>query len=269
MVPAFYGATLTSFALLLWPFDFAFLSLKTTLIALFSGVSFFVAVYFLYAAMARGETSRVVSFIGGVSPLIVLVLSYFVLRERLPTHWVIAFALLILGSFFLARDNNSKNSEFGIDKRFSFYSVCAAIFFALTFFTSKLVFLESSFLNGFVWLRVGTILTVFILLLFRPVRKSLFECPLNVSGRLSAAFISNKTLSALSFFILNYAIKIGSVTVVNALQGVEYAFVFLLALAFSFLKPEALKESFALKDTFHKILGIALISFGVAILFIF
>ena len=266
---AFYGATLTSFALLLWPFDFAFLSLQTTILAIISGICFFAAIYFLYAAMAKGETSRVISLIGGISPLIILVLSYFILRERLPTHWVIAFVSLILGSFILARGNNSKSSEFSINKKFPLYSICAAIFFALMFFTSKLVFMESSFLNGFIWLRVGTILSVFFVMLFPSARKSIFESPLNVSDRISLAFISNKALSALAFFLLNFSISRGSVTVINALQGVEYVFVFLLALIFSFLKPEVLKESFTAEATLQKIFGIALVSIGIAILLVF
>jgi len=61
---------------------------------------------------------------------------------------------------------------------------------------------------------------------------------------------------------------LGSVTVINALQGVEYVFVFILTFIFSFFCRKFVMESFSLVAIAQKILGIVLISLGVALLFV-
>jgi uncharacterized membrane protein len=259
LIYAFYVGILNGAALLLWPFDFSFLPIKTTLIALFAGASFFLAIFFFYSAVRKGEISRIVAFIGGVSPLFVLFLSYFFLEERLPVFWLVGFVVLIMGSFLIAIDRH---------KTIPLYSFAAAVFFALSFFATKVVFLESTFLNGFIWTRVSTLFLACALLFFPYFKLMLARNPFTVSRRLLLFFVSNKALGAFSFLLLNYAIMLGSVSVVNALQGVEYVFILILALVFSYHRPEFIRESFSLGATVQKITGIALISLGVIFLFV-
>ncbi len=266
---AFNGAALNLLIFLLWPFVFSFLSFKTIIIAFFAGTTFFFSIYYLYKAMAGGEASRVVSIIGGVSPIIIFFLSYFVLDERLSVFWLFAFILLVSGSLLLTLEKGGGYFNFKIGGGFPFYSCASAVFFALTFFSTKMVFLETSFLNGFIWTRIGVFFAVLCVLLFPSLRKSVLESPLSASRRLFFYFASNKVLSALAFLILNYSFKLGSVSLINALQGVQYVFVFFLALMLYFYKPGVLEESFSLMAILQKITGIIMISVGVAILFIF
>jgi uncharacterized membrane protein len=268
-VYAFYAGILGGLAFLLWPLDFAFLPFYTFLFAIFSGAAFFFGIFFLYSAMHTGEASRVVSIIGGISPIIIFALSYGVLGERLSTFWISAFVFLISGAFLLSLEDDGGSFKFKIGERFPIYSFIAAIFFAVSFFLSKVVYTQASFLNSFIWMRVGSFSIAVFLLLWPSLRKAITRNPLNVSPGLPFFFISNKALSAFAFLILNYAISLGSVTVVNALQGVQYAFIFVLALATSLYNPKFLEESFSIKAITQKIVGIALVSIGVALLFLF
>ena len=67
---------------------------------------------------------------------------------------------------------------------------------------------------------------------------------------------------------LNYAIALGSVAIVNALQAAEYAFIFILTLGLSYFSPRIFYESFAPKHLIPKIIGIGLVSAGVVLLFL-
>jgi len=258
-VYAFYAGILSVVVFIIWPFDFAFLSFKMTLAAFFAGVTFLLSLFFFYSAMVRGEVSRVVCTIGGVSPVVILALSYFFLHERLPVFWLLGLVVLVSGSFIIAFEQKG---------RVSLFSFIAAIFFALTFFFTKLVFLETTFLNGFIWTRVGVMLLA-IAVFFTPAFRSLLkETAVAIPRRLLFIFGCNKALGAFCFLGINYAIMLGSVAVVNALQGVQFVFIFCLALLFSVYVPGFVKESFSFRATMQKIIGIIFISLGVAILFI-
>ncbi|MBU1178751.1 beta-galactosidase [Patescibacteria group bacterium] len=259
LVYAFYVGVLNSLAFVLWPFDFDFLSLKITLLALFSGAAFFAAIFFFYSALLRASVSRVVPVVGAISSVTVLFLSFLFLDERLPAFWLFAFALFVFGGLLLT---------LGKGRVFSAYSFAAAVFFAASFFTAKLVYLETSFLNGFIWIRTGTLLLAFFILFLPSFRHSLRHSPLKISNKLFLFFASNKVLSAGAFILLNYAIMLGPVSMVNALQGAQYAFIFLLALILSHSHPYIIKESFSKKVFIQKLFGIILVSFGIFILFI-
>ena len=259
IVYSFYTAILSAVVLVAWPFDFSFLSIQTTLIALFSGATFFLATFFYYSTMMKGAISRSASIIGGISPIIILFLSYFLLEERLPGFWIVSFFVLIFGSFLLA---------YGKGKIFSVYALLAAVFYALTFFSAKLVYLDSSFINGLVWIRVGGLLVALGLLLFPFFKKILKANPLKVNKKIFLFFVANKGLSAVSILILNYAISLGPVSIINAVQGIQYGMIFILAIFVSIWFPNFIKESLEFKIVARKIIGIALVSAGIIFLVI-
>ncbi len=263
---AFYAGLLVSFSLILWPLDFSWLSPLLTVFALCGGITFFAGIYFLYGAIIKGEVSRVISIVGGISPILIFLFSIVFLEEEFNTHSVIALSLLITGSFLLSLVKHGEKFTFG--KHFFLLSFLAALFFATSYGLTKAVFLKTSFLNGFIWIRVGTLLCVIFVFLVPRLRKAILESSRGLSSRLTALFFIDKGISAIAHIILNYAIKLGSVAIVNALQAVEYAFIFLLALGFSFFRPRIFYESLAPKHVMPKIIGIAFVSFGVALLFI-
>lgn len=260
LIYAFYSGILTSFVVILWPIDFEVLSPDLTVIALLSGAAFFMALFFYYSAILEGEVSRVVPVVGGVSPIVIFCLSYVFLNERLPELWLWGFFMLVLGTVVFT---------FGKGKKTSIYSFVAAVAFAVSFFLSKLVFLETSFLNGFVWTRVGAVLPSLVLV-FTPFFKKIHHLSgFNIKKRSFGLFLSNKVLSAVAFFILNYSIALGPLTIINALQGVQYVFLFILTLIFSAYFPRIVSESLRRGVIIQKIVGIVLISLSFVVLFVF
>ncbi len=263
---AFYAGSLTVFALFFWPFDFAFLSPFYTILALSAGATFFVAIYFLYGAIIKGEVSRAVSIVGGLSPILVFIFSIFFLNEELRIHSLIALFVLIAGSILLSFVKDGEKFKFG--HHFFLLSFLAAFFFAASYGLTKAVFLQTTFLNGLIWMRVGTLICCLAVLSRPHLRKIVFEGSKGFSRKLTTLFFFDKGISAIAHVILNYAIAIGTVAIVNALQAVEYAFIFVLTLGFSYFLPHVFYESLSFKNLVSKMIGIALVSGGIILLFI-
>ncbi|MEO6077334.1 MAG: hypothetical protein ABIP54_00930 [Candidatus Andersenbacteria bacterium] len=85
-------------------------------------------------------------------------------------------------------------------------------------------------------------------------------------GIIPIIFASNKLFAAGMFLLQTYAISLGSVSVVNALQGVQYVFVLILAVVVSLFFPKLFTEEISRGTVLQKMLGIMLVSFGVALL---
>lgn len=264
---AFSVGILGSAALILWLFDFSFLSPLLAFYAILSGISFFIALYFFNSAMISGEVSRVASFVGGISPIFIFILSYLFLSERLHFFSIAAFLMLIIGSITLSFAKNN-GEELKFSRYFFFLSFMASLFFAASYFLTKKVFLETSFINGFVWMRAGTLICALFVLLIPHFRKSIFEGAKGFTRKLTTLFIFNKGISAIANLLLNYSVMLGSVAIVNALQSTIYLFVFILALLISYFRPNMIFESFTFKSLLFKSMGIGLVSGGICILFL-
>ena len=191
--------------------------------------------------------------------MIVLALSYFFLGERLPAGWLLGFSALVLGTVLFT---------LGKGKKTSVYSFLAAIFFAVSFFLTKIVYLETSLINGLSWTRVGAVLLPVALLFFPFFRKVLYQSDFNIKKRSFFLFISNKGLSAGAFLLLNYSISLGNLSLVSATQGVQYVFLFALTLIFSAYFPGVVNESLSPRVIFQKVVGVALISSAIIVLFV-
>lgn len=266
LIYSFYAGLLGVVAIVIWPFDFSFLSLGLTIAALMAGATFFVGIFFLYGAIMEGEVSRVVSIVGGVSPILIFIFSLLFLGEKIHIPSFIALMMLIAGSGLLSFVRNGDKYQFG--KHFFLLCFLGAFFFAISYGLTKAVFLKTSFINGFVWMRMGTVVCSLLVLLEPKLRRSIFEGSRGFPPKLSTLFIFNKGISALAHVAVNYAIKLGSVAIVNALVSLEYVFIFILTCGLSCFLPKVFYESLSPKNLIPKIVGIGLVSAGVIMLFI-
>jgi uncharacterized membrane protein len=202
--------------------------------------------------------------------MVILVLSFFFLDERLNPYWYSAFAVLICGAVLLSFEGKGRIFSFRHEEKFAFFSVFSALLFALSYFLSKLVYDNTTFINGFVWTRFGPLAVVLIFLLSPKLRSAIRVNQLNVVPKLSFIFIFNKILAAAAILVIGYSVSVStsSVALINALQSVQYACVFFIALVLSRFKPELLNENLSLKAVFQKILGICLVTLGIIMLFV-
>ena len=78
--------------------------------------------------------------------------------------------------------------------------------------------------------------------------------------------VGNKTLAGIGALLMNFAISKGSVTLISAVAGVQYAFVFLFSIIIFFINPALLAEKVNKKTVIQKISAILIIAAGLALL---
>ncbi|MFH1030116.1 MAG: DMT family transporter [bacterium] len=262
-VYSFYVGALSIFVLAFIPFGFFIPPLKILLTALLSGVVFLFALYFFFIALLENEASRVAAIIGGLSPIFLLVLSAIFMKEFLQSRELLAFLLLLAGSLLICF--GEKGLQVKVKKIGC--AVFAAFLFAISFFLTKLVYSQQPFWNGFIWSRLGSFFAAFLLLIPRKNRSDVFRA--KSSGKQKKAglmLVANKALAGIHFVFLNWALSKGSAVLVNALQGIQYAFVFLITLIFSIFFPKILREDIDKVAVWKKICAILLIIAGIVVL---
>ncbi|MEA2113048.1 MAG: DMT family transporter [Patescibacteria group bacterium] len=267
---AFYVGLLSgSASLLLIPLGFSWLSFGQIAASFIAGGSFVFAVLFFYQLIRKNEVSIIAPIVGAAVPIFTLTLTYFFLGERPAISQLSAFCLLVLGGVIILLP---QKSELSLQKTENFLfdslliTILTAFLFALSFVLTKFIFSEQQFINGFIWIRLGGILSACLLFLIPNARKEIFETSKSIEIKVGGLFISNKILSAFAFVLLNYAIYLGSVSLVNALQGVQYVFLLMIVLFLSKKFPQIIKEQISGKIIIQKIIAILFIAFGLGIL---
>lgn len=173
---SFYVGLLSIFVVILIPFGVVWPGLKLIIRDMIPGFIFFWAVFFFIMAVKKNEVSRVVTMIGGFTPMFVLILSFLFLHERLRGSHLAAFVILVLGGILISL----KRSELGEEKRkLTFIGVgissIAALFFALYYVSAKFIFSDSQpFMSAFFWSRLGSFLAAISILVFPAWRAAIF-----------------------------------------------------------------------------------------------
>ncbi|MBI4114362.1 MAG: EamA family transporter [Candidatus Niyogibacteria bacterium] len=271
---AFYVGMLNIAALLLVPFGFQFLSYDITLFALSAGISFVIGIYFLYSALRHAEASRAVPIIGAITTIFILFFSTFLARTYLTNTELGAIALFIGGGLLLAlkpEDDGEKQKSAiysYVNTRVILMGLAAAFFFAVHLFLTKEVFKETTFLSGFVWLRMGNVLAAIGILLLPSARRIILYTTEQLTPSSSGIFMANQLMGATGNILLSFAIFLGPVTIINAVQGVQYFFIFLVALFLTAFYPRILKEIFSPQAILNKLVGILIIAGGFILLFL-
>ncbi|MBU4204920.1 hypothetical protein KKH26_01945 [Patescibacteria group bacterium] len=263
----FYGGVLGILVLVLIPFVGFFVpGILQMILCLLTGVIFVFALLGLFSGLERFEASRIIPAVGGFLPLFSLALIYLFSegKEALGLKEILAFIPLVLGSV-LVTYNPSKKVSFDSLR----ISVIAAFLFALSFVLTKYVYLILPFWTGFIWIRIGVFMTALLFIFFKEVRREIFSGASAFSKKTGIFFILNQGVGAGAFIMQNWAIALVGLAylpIINALQGLQYAFLFVLATLISFRFPKALEEKISRKVIFQKLLAILFIGFGLTFL---
>ncbi len=264
VVYTFYVGILSIFALILAPFGLKWFGLNQFLTALLAGALFLTALFYLFRALDVNEASRVFPIVGGLTPILILVLSFIFLNERLILKQIFAFFLLVSGGALITLKPSVKGV---LIKGIRFIGL-AILFGAASLVLTKYVFINQGFISGFIWTRIGIFLTALLFLIPERWREAIIMGGKESKGGLSLFLVSNKALAGFASLFINFAVSQGSVSLVNALSGMQYAFLFVLAILLSKKFPFILKEKISGVIIGQKISAILLIGAGLFILMI-
>jgi drug/metabolite transporter (DMT)-like permease len=270
-VYAFYSGVLSFFTLLIFaPFGFHWVSFLQAMENLLGGALFLFGILFIFYALKKTEASRVTPMIGAIIPTILFFAGIIFLGENLGFKNIIGVIFLVGGGFFISF-NFSKKSEIKFFSEFG-HAVLAGIFLSLAYVVFKKLYEADNFINVFIWTRMGVFLGALALLLASNFRKRIWESLKNFkkkekeNSETGALFIFNKILGGAGSFLFNYAISLGSVTIVNSLMATEYVFVFIIGLVLSVWFSRIFQEKRDWRIIFQKIIAIVVIGAGLAIL---
>ncbi|MEA3342763.1 MAG: EamA family transporter [archaeon] len=261
---ALFGGLFHLAVIILIPFvGFSMPALSNVIIGLFAGSLHLICLIIYFKALSHDDASIVVP-LGSITALMVLVLSFIFLGESLSEREFIAFFFFLSGGVLLS----IKNSMF---KKIQFtpalkYILISSFMFACTLILMKYTFNNVPFFEGFILLRMGTVLACVILLAKKENRSPLKIQYNELALKPKLVFASNQIIGISGLFFLSLAISLGSVSLINAAQGTQYLFLFLLALICTRFLPKLFKEELNKEIIAKKAIAILLISIAVYLL---
>lgn len=271
----FLVCTLSLLVFVVAPWFLEFPGWRGLLIAVLSGSLFTAATFFMYEALRRTAASQTIIIIGGLVPVFTALLSFIFLKETFSAYQIGGLALLIAGTFLIAllptvtsfwekiwqkfHPNKYKRRSWRL-------AVLAALFYAAFFVATKVVYSHQSFVSGFMWLRLGAFLAAAVFLLEPNSRQEIIQqiFPKNKkkkSKNNNFLFLANQGLGALSSILQNYAVFLGPVALVTALQGVQYGVLIVLSFILGIFVKQY-KEEFVWRVFLQKLIALLLISGG-------
>jgi len=231
---------------------------------LLTGLVFFGSLWSFYHALDINEASRAASFFGGLTPIFVLFFSYLFLGEELGKMQLAAFLVLTLGGFLISLEKGKDGFRERL-KGWWFFAL-TIILHAAYFVMLKHLFIYQDFITGFVWSRMGLVLAALVILLNPAWRKTIFGSAREASAGVDFLMLGSKIVAGLGSFFISLAIAKGNVSLVNALQGSEYAFLFFLTILLSSKFPNILREKLNGAIIAQKIAAIFFICLGLALI---
>ena len=254
---AFWIAVLSTPVLILIPFGVRWLDFNYFLISLASGTAFFFGLIFLYKSLKPSDLSVIATKVGAWGALSTLIFSGVILGEVLTDFDIPAFVLLVVGIFLLSR----------LGKSTLHYSIFAGVLIGFSSVLIKYIFNSSDFINGFFWTRIGFVLAALVVVFSKTIRADIVSFLKLSSQKSKFLLVFNKILASIASVSLQYSIQIGSVILVNALLGLQFVFIFFLAILLKGRIP-AIRENMAGKILILKLCSVVLITIGFALLFV-
>ena len=245
----FYVGLLGGLVIFLAPFfEFSLISIWPIL----EGIVYIIALYFLYYVLNRSEASTIIPAQGAIQVIFIFLMSivFFQIKD-ISFNGLLALSALIMGSFLISFSKKIKRKEI-------LFCVFSAFLFAIDFVLVKQVFLMHSFLEGLFLMRMTSFFVVLFFLLDKSFRKNIFK----TKKQEKKFFFLAQIAGGLGILLQSYAIRLVSpsnLAVLNAIKGIQYVFLFLLAVLF-------LKEDFSRRNLFFKIVSIVLIVVGIVLL---
>lgn len=195
-------------------------------------------------------------------PVFTLLFAYLILGERLLPTQLAAFAFLVSGAVLIS----FKQERTGWHPKALTNAIFAAILFALSFVLTKYIFDTYNFVSGLIWTRVGFFAVALSFLIPKEVRTAIFKAPKQTTSGNKYLYYGARVSGSIAGFLQNYAISLGSVTIVNAMQGTQYALLLVGTIVLSKYFPKILREEVTRTIVLQKLFAIAMISAGLILL---
>ena len=250
-----------------WP------GLNFFLFDLLAGIILAIALWLLYEALRRGEVSRILVIIGGTTPIFSLIFSVLFFKEHFTNfQWLGIFTLLV-GVFIIALLPQSRSYLTRVMHKLKLVpeikrgglilALSSSLAYSLYFISTKYAYGYQPFASAFIWTRLGAALLVSLFLLGKKNRHEVLSI-FNKKNPNKNKFlvVINQGIGSIGFVLQNYAVFLGSVAIVNALQGTQYALLLIISTILALTSPKLLKETFSWRIFLQKLAAVFVIGLG-------
>lgn len=236
----FWLGAISIFGLLVAVFGFHFPPAWVCALGLLTGSLDLVATYFYYAAIKEGEASGAAAVVGGFSPLATVLIGGLLLPHVLKSEQITGFALLVGGGFLMFFAEHADVNLSRLIPRV----VLASGLFGLENVLQKVVFNQSGFVPGFVFMTLGTFAGSMLMLVPSAWRAQIKATSRDSAPRSRFWYFVNRFVNGVGAFLIFYAVSLASPAIVDALSGVRYGVIFIAALGLTKIAPGVLAEDF-------------------------
>jgi drug/metabolite transporter (DMT)-like permease len=263
VVYTFYSTIFLLGAFALYPFGIQILTGTHLYISLFSGLTLGFALWTMFIAIKKGETSHISPFIGATVTITTYLISFFLLEEQLKNPQLLGVVFLILSSLVFSWEKSKKHNGFHIG---FLWALLSGVLFAVSHISAKYIYELYPFLTGIVWTR-GTAGLVGVICLASPSVWKTFKKrnkKVKTVGKKYVVIIVfiTKILGLVANILIQYAIAIGSVTIVNALSGLQFALMFLFIYILTKFFRKIFQEYFTHRELIMETVAILLVIIG-------
>jgi drug/metabolite transporter (DMT)-like permease len=232
--------------------------------SLASGITLFLALYFLFDVLRSNDASDVMPVVGALAAVTTLALETS-MGTRFSSYALFGVGLIVIGTLLVSR--------FRFKPRARMISVLAGVTFGFHAVTLSALFDGGvSFDSAFLWSRVAiaaVALAAYLGVMLPYHKASGTKKPSKKQHAKGFAWvIANKALAGVAGILLLRAIQEGSVTIVQALGGLQYVFLFALGVAFGSRTPDSYGENDTRDALLHKGVATIFIALGFAFLFL-
>lgn len=252
-------------AILTIPFvNFGIPSVFILSLCFLSGLVFTISVIPYLVAIKHDEISRVVPLWQFI-PIFTLILASIFLGEKPSTNSYIAFILLVAGGFLIS----IKDVKNTFTIRPSFWLMFLSSFlFATEDVIAKYIFSNTSYWQGFIWIRVFSLFIVLLFLLFAHYRNDFFKFVKTIKAKSFLVVFGGEALDYLGMIFYYIAVSLGPISLVSAMHGLQPLFVLLFAIILSLWFPRILKEELRARTIVLKVFAMILMAIGLWFLYI-
>jgi drug/metabolite transporter (DMT)-like permease len=230
-----------------------------------------VGAYFLFKALQVGLASRVAPIIGTLNPVF-LVLYYFLIQHTISLNEVWGAIFLMAGLMVIVLPYlRSHQSDISAPQKRKeiLYEVLAGLLFATSYIFLKEAYNHSSFLTVMGYSRLVLLPILLVIVLIPSLRRITISAKgekIHFKSKNGLLFLGGQLAGGLSQFLLTFAISMANPALVNALQGTQYAFLFLLSLILTKHYSKIFDEPLTRKSIQRKVAGLVFIALGLYIL---
>lgn len=241
-----------------------FLDLKSTVLILSSGFVMMLCLVAYYAALSRDETSRVVPLFQ-FTPVIVLIMSYFLLGEKLYAKQYFGSILVIASAFAISLEKFD-SKIFKLRPAF-WLMVLSSLLYSISLVLYKFGVSETSFIRTLPYEGLGMMLGSLAVLSYGNNRKVLFNQIKTFKLKQYLLLSLNDSIYISARYTTYFALSLVSASIVNILLGLQPLFALLCGITLTVWFPKVIKENIKKKVLIQKIIFILLIFFGLYLIF--